>query len=70
VGIVKLQGPLSDEGKQRLHVESMWLLFLRTSSRAKPLEDGSYFIGEVGKEKSSRGVNRDTPYSISTGVKA
>jgi hypothetical protein len=54
--------PLGDEEKRRLHIEAMWLAFLRAPAKAtapgEPVD-----LGEIGEERSSRGVDRPTPYS-------
>jgi hypothetical protein len=69
MNIVNFQQSKSAEELRQEHIAIMWLLFLRTSNRAEPLEDGSYYIGDVGEEKSSRGVERWCPYAPARGLK-
>jgi len=51
---------------EEIHAEKVaayWSLFLLMNANPKPLDDGSYYLGEIGATKSDRGVSRATPYS-------
>ena len=48
--------------KHEAYVRVMWLMFLRAS--ATPTAPGEPVdLGEIGEDRSSRGVDRATPYS-------
>ncbi len=60
------------KSSEELHAEKIaayWALFLVQNANPAPLEDGSFYLGEVGSEKASRGIERWSPYSVATGLK-
>ena len=57
-----IKRPLSEEEQHRLHFERMWLAFLRAPAKATALGE-VVDLGKIGEERSSRGVDRPTPYS-------
>ncbi|HXM97172.1 MAG TPA: hypothetical protein VN982_01720 [Candidatus Dormibacteraeota bacterium] len=62
--LVKFQRPMSEEERTRLHIDAMWLLFLRTPARAtgpgEPID-----LGEIGAAPE-RNWSKATPYSPAT----
>jgi hypothetical protein len=60
--IVKFQRVLTEEERKQLHIEAMWLAFLRAPSNAtgpgEPVD-----LGEIGTTREKDWV-RLTPYSV------
>lgn len=66
MGLVKYQRPLSEEEKEQLRIEAMWLMFLRTPAKATgPGEVVD--LGEVG-EVREKNWSKVTPYSLAERV--
>ena len=60
--IVKFQRPMSEEEKFRLHVEAMFLMFLRAPG--KPTGPGEPVdLGEIGTTRE-KDWSKATPYSV------
>jgi hypothetical protein len=69
MGIVKYQRVKTAEENREEYIAAMWLLYLRVPGRETLDASGVLDLGEIGEERASRGVVRDTPYSIGTGLK-
>jgi len=64
-----IKRPISAEEARRLHIEAMWLAFLRAPSKATgPGEVVD--LGEIGQTRlEAQRIDRDTPYSTARGLR-
>jgi hypothetical protein len=70
VDIIKFQRVLSEEERQSLHVEAMWLLYGKCSGRAEPDVDGHFDLGELGEVKlEHQRIDRWNPYATAKGAR-
>ncbi len=50
---------------QAMFLQAMWLLYCRAPHKRESEDDGSFWLGEVGAEKSAtNGIERWCPYSL------